>query len=303
MSSTKLKTLLFVDKCGTVKELAVKSLTEDALYKRANTVQPEGFMAQMSWEVGAEKYTVYGKSSGSVNAINQYAFPPLQHRSIQPLLYGHCLFVATSATPLSDTFFDNIISLTALKWEIINNTLHGRSDMNDNTMFTEGPAPSGSAIASIEQSTSVNEVTTGGCFASTAEEKDIEHEMHSENKKKKQPRAEKKAGSPPIEINVGNDSTVIAELVDTEYSPVPVPDMDEVPSKPKTIVKPKQSKGAKSKDGVSTGPSKSQTTKTESEVAGVEKKKKPAAKKKPTAPTPAYCSADTEQELVYDNYV
>ena len=143
MSVPKMKTILFVDKCGEVKDLTIKHLSEDNLYKRANTTNSDGFLAQASWVVGTETYTLYGKTSGPSNAVNKYEFPPTQSGTKLPeILYGHCLIVATSGT--TEEFFDRVISTSVAKWEVIYEGLFGgfenlneSSDISDPTNPTK----------------------------------------------------------------------------------------------------------------------------------------------------------------------
>jgi hypothetical protein len=108
-----MKTILFVDKSGSVKEVTIKHLTEDNLYKRANTITSDGFQAQAWWTIGSEKYTLYGKTTGASNAVCQYDFPPSTDPSppIPNTIYGHCLIVATTAAVNDDAdFFDTIVA-------------------------------------------------------------------------------------------------------------------------------------------------------------------------------------------------
>lgn len=105
--SKSMRTVLFIDKSGTVKEIQVKQ--EDIpnnLYKKAGLKLPDDFVEQFVWELNlgenretyetsssssAENYSIsiYGKKGGK-NSKNMYGFPPPLEETN---LYGNCLLV------------------------------------------------------------------------------------------------------------------------------------------------------------------------------------------------------------------
>ncbi len=290
-----MKTILFVDKCGEVKDLTIKHLTEDNLYKRANTTNSDGFRAQASWVIGTETYTLYGKTSGPSNAVNKYEFPPA---SLPETLYGHCLIVATgnsnssgsgnsnsnsnsssnssSSSNNSDVeFFDRVISTSVAKWEVIYEGLFGGfEDISDEDQ---------------------NKVSKVGNETNKLGEEDA-----YDIKIIRQIYKEKKSLAPtmPVTIEVDNNGYVRDGFVVSDHESEP--DMDTHPRLKKL------SKKSKAKEPKAKEP-KAKEPKAKKEPKVKEPKKEPKAKvpkRKPiSTQAPMYCSGDTEQELTADEYV
>jgi hypothetical protein len=86
--------ILIVDKSGSIKELNVKTYSEDELYKKAGFKTSEGFKLITTWDVNLEgtKYfiSVYGKTTGRAGQENKYEFPPTIDNV---LLFGNCVLV------------------------------------------------------------------------------------------------------------------------------------------------------------------------------------------------------------------
>jgi len=86
--------LLVIDKSGSIKELNIKTYSEEELYKKAGFKTAEGFELATSWDVtvSGKKYfiCVYGKTKGRAGQENKYDFPPPIDST---LFFGSCLLV------------------------------------------------------------------------------------------------------------------------------------------------------------------------------------------------------------------
>jgi len=88
--------LLIVDKSGSIKELNVKTYSEDELYKKAGFKTNDGFELKTTWDIDipntGKKYfiCVYGKTKGRAGQENKYDFPPPIDST---LFFGSCLLV------------------------------------------------------------------------------------------------------------------------------------------------------------------------------------------------------------------
>ena len=110
-------TILIVDKIGTIKELNVKNLVEEDLYKKAGFKTADGFKLHTTWEIdGGLKLFVYGKITGKANQENKYEFPPPID---QTLFFGNCIIMCKT------TEENKPESIKAKDWEGIYETLYG----------------------------------------------------------------------------------------------------------------------------------------------------------------------------------
>ena len=92
--------ILIVDKSGSIKELNVKTYSEDELYKKAGFKTSDGFELKTTWDVdlsqsnkeNPKKYfiSVYGKTKGRAGQENKYDFPPPIDNI---LFFGSCVLV------------------------------------------------------------------------------------------------------------------------------------------------------------------------------------------------------------------
>jgi len=86
--------ILIVDKTGTLKELNVKTYSEDELYKKAGFKTSEGFKLITTWDVKLHEnhyfVSLYGKTAGRAGQENKYEFPPPIDNT---LLFGNCVLV------------------------------------------------------------------------------------------------------------------------------------------------------------------------------------------------------------------
>jgi len=118
--------LLIVDKTGSIKELNVKSFSEDELYKKAGFKNTDGFELKTSWDIQlpnssdpskTKKYfiCVYGKTKGRAGQENKYDFPPPIDTT---LFFGSCILV-------NQPEGEDVGSLTKSEWEKIYEHLFG----------------------------------------------------------------------------------------------------------------------------------------------------------------------------------
>ena len=111
--------IIIVEKPGTIKQVSVKSVTENELYKKAGLKTADGFKCFTNWSVEYSKhqYTIslYGKTTGRANYENKYEFPPPVDST---LFFGNCVLIAKNIEGV-------IVDLTEDMWEKIYETLYG----------------------------------------------------------------------------------------------------------------------------------------------------------------------------------
>jgi hypothetical protein len=111
--------IIIVEKPGTIKQVSVKSVVENELYKKAGLKSADGFKCFTNWSVehAKQQYTIslYGKTTGRANYENKYEFPPPVDNT---LFFGNCVLIAKSAE-------GSIVDLTEDMWEKIYETLYG----------------------------------------------------------------------------------------------------------------------------------------------------------------------------------
>jgi len=111
--------VLIVEKTGTIKEVNLKSYSEEELYKKAGFKSIEGFECQTQWTIenSEKKYTIslYAKTKGRAGQENKYDFPPPVD---QTLYFGSCVLVNTVDGNVAE-------DLTEAEWEKIYEALFG----------------------------------------------------------------------------------------------------------------------------------------------------------------------------------
>jgi hypothetical protein len=112
-------TILIVEKCGSVKELSLKTYNESELYKKAGFKTPEDFKCHAEWNVedlDGKSYSisVYGKTTGRANQENKFEFPPPIDNT---LFFGNCVVVNKRD--------DVVQSITTDEWETVYEHLYG----------------------------------------------------------------------------------------------------------------------------------------------------------------------------------
>ena len=111
-------TILLVEKSGIIKELEIKKLKEEELYKKANFKNKENFNCVNTWNVSIKNkeynLSVYGKQDGRAGQENKYEFPPpIDSR----LFFGNCLIINKKE--------NNYASITKTEWKNIYDKLYG----------------------------------------------------------------------------------------------------------------------------------------------------------------------------------
>jgi hypothetical protein len=111
--------IILVEKVGSIKSIAVKTVVETELYKKAGLKTAEGFKCYTNWSVEHNKkqYTIYlyGKTIGRANHENKYEFPPPVDST---LFFGNCVLIAKNTDGVA-------CDLTEDMWEKIYETLYG----------------------------------------------------------------------------------------------------------------------------------------------------------------------------------
>lgn len=114
--------ILIVEKVGNIKQVYVKSVIENELYKKAGLKVADGFKCYTNWTVEYSKkqynISLYGKPNGRANYENKYEFPPPVDNT---LFFGSCILIAKSTEGA-------IVDLTEDMWEKIYETLYGGFD-------------------------------------------------------------------------------------------------------------------------------------------------------------------------------
>jgi hypothetical protein len=120
---------IIIEKNGTIKEVQVKKITTEELYKKCGFRKEEGFENRNTWEnvkLGNSVYTVqlWGKTDGKANTENKYDFPPPVDNL---LLFGNCALVQVNKHNHNE-----FTSLTKEQWLKIYETLFGGFEDIDN---------------------------------------------------------------------------------------------------------------------------------------------------------------------------
>lgn len=127
-------TILVVEKTGVIKEVSLKSFSEEELYKKAGFKNADNFKSVHSWtmEIDGKSTTIslYGKSSGRAGQENKYDFPPPVDTV---LFFGSCVLVANVSLD-EKTCGD----LNTDRWEAIYEALFGGfEDIGDESEESE----------------------------------------------------------------------------------------------------------------------------------------------------------------------
>jgi len=114
------QTFIVIEKTGNIKEVSVKTINIEELYKKCGFRKEEGFENRNTWEnvkVGNHLYNVqlWGKIDGKANTENKYDFPPPFDTE---LLFGNCALVQVDKN-------DKFMSLHKDQWLKIYETLFG----------------------------------------------------------------------------------------------------------------------------------------------------------------------------------
>jgi hypothetical protein len=127
-------TILVVEKTGVIKEVSLKSFSQEELYKKAGFKNADNFKSVHSWtmEIDGKSTTIslYGKSTGRAGQENKYDFPPPVDTV---LFFGSCVLVANIS--LDGKTCDD---LNTDRWEAIYEALFGGfEDIGDESEESE----------------------------------------------------------------------------------------------------------------------------------------------------------------------
>jgi len=116
-------TLVIVEKGGTLKELKVKNLIEEELYKKCGFRKNDNFENRTTWdvEINNTKYKIelWARNEGKAGTENKYDFPPPIDKE---LYFGNCCLIS------KDTKNNSYISLSISLWMKIYEYLFGGFD-------------------------------------------------------------------------------------------------------------------------------------------------------------------------------
>lgn len=88
-------TFIIVEKAGSLKEVSVKEINVEEMYKKCGFRKGDDFECRTTWEnvqIGTSRHTVqlWARSEGKANTENKYDFPPPVDTS---LFFGNCALV------------------------------------------------------------------------------------------------------------------------------------------------------------------------------------------------------------------
>lgn len=114
-----MKSIIVVDKNGSLKSTKIKEYIETELYKKAGCKTPDGFTKHATWKqtIQDRNYVidVFGKTTGRAGQENKYDFPPPIDNT---LFFGSCILVCKNDD-------QSICDLTESLWKIIYEKLFG----------------------------------------------------------------------------------------------------------------------------------------------------------------------------------
>jgi hypothetical protein len=106
---TKPLTIIIVEKCGSLKSLAIKDFKIEELYKKCGFKKGDDFLKQTEWSAKyeEEKYyiEVFAKTEGRPNSENKYDFPPPIDTK---LFFGSCAILAYNKKSDGNKFYTDL---------------------------------------------------------------------------------------------------------------------------------------------------------------------------------------------------
>ena len=106
---TKPLTIIIVEKCGSLKSLAIKDFKLEELYKKCGFKKGDDFLKQTEWSAKyeEEKYyiEVFAKTDGRPNSENKYDFPPPIDSK---LFFGSCAILAYNKKTDGSKFYTDL---------------------------------------------------------------------------------------------------------------------------------------------------------------------------------------------------
>jgi hypothetical protein len=89
------QTFVIVEKSGSLKEVSVKNINKDEIYKKCGFRKPDGFECRTTWndvKIGNQTHSIqlWARDDGKADTENKYDFPP----PVDKVLYfGNCALV------------------------------------------------------------------------------------------------------------------------------------------------------------------------------------------------------------------
>ena len=116
------QTFLIVEKSGSIKEVSVKSINKDEIYKKCGFRKSDGFECRTTWKnvkVVNQNYSVqlWARDDGKADTENKYDFPPPVDNT---LYFGNCALVQ-----VLNNNHDSFTSLSKDLWLKIYEALFG----------------------------------------------------------------------------------------------------------------------------------------------------------------------------------
>lgn len=123
--------IIIIEKNGTVKELNVRNLTKETIYKKCGFRKNEDFEQRHKWLIKMEEcheVEVWAKNTGKAGQENKYDLPPPIDNE---LYFGSIAIIALNKE-------NEIINLDLEKWnKIYENLFGGFEDLDENEELSE----------------------------------------------------------------------------------------------------------------------------------------------------------------------
>jgi hypothetical protein len=202
--------ILVVEKTGVIKEVSLKSFSQEELYKKAGFKNADDFKSVHSWtmEIDGKVTTIslYGKSSGRAGQENKYDFPPPVDTI---LFFGSCVLVANISED-GKTCDD----LNTERWEAIYEALFGGfEDIGDESEESEDDVDS-------DVPRTKDGYVKDGFIVDDDDDEDYESEEDSyeTEEDEPQPKAVKVKGSKQQKTPAKKKGTTVFDKIDTMIS-------------------------------------------------------------------------------------
>jgi hypothetical protein len=203
--------ILVVEKTGVIKEVSLKSFSQEELYKKAGFKTADDFKSVHSWtmEIDGKATTIslYGKSSGRAGQENKYDFPPPVDTI---LFFGSCVLVANVSQD-GKTCDD----LNTERWEAIYEALFGGfEDIGDESEESEDD------VDSDVPRTKDGYVKDGFIVDDDDDEEyESEEDDYETEEDEPQPKVVKVKGSKEPKTPSKKKNTTVFDKIDTMVSP------------------------------------------------------------------------------------
>ena len=204
--------ILIVEKTGVIKEVNIKSFSQEELYKKAGFKNADDFKSVHSWtmEIDGKSTTIslYGKSSGRAGQENKYDFPP----PVDTVLFFGCCVLVANVSPDGKTCDD----LNTDRWEAIYEALFGGfEDIGDESEESEDD------LDSDVPRTKDGYVKDGFVVDEDDEDDDYESDEddYESDEDEPQPKAKKSKPAKQPKVASKKKNVTVFDKIDTMVSP------------------------------------------------------------------------------------